>query len=44
VIKEVTGSFAVALLPLVTLTATGAILVVMAGYRRRRAVAELKTT
>jgi MFS family permease len=44
VIKDATGSFAVALLPLVTLTATGAILVVMAGHRRQRAVAELKTT
>src|ERR1700758_658441 len=44
VIKELTGSFAVALLPLVTLTATAAILVVMAGHRRQRAVAEFKTT
>ena len=43
VIKELTGSFAVALLPLVTLTATAAILVVMAGHRRQRAVAEFKT-
>jgi MFS family permease len=39
VIKDATGSFPVALLPLVTLTATGAILVVVAGHRRQRAAA-----
>jgi ACS family tartrate transporter-like MFS transporter len=44
VIKDATGSFPVALLPLVTLTATGAILVVVAGRRQQRAAAAAPST
>jgi len=44
VIKDATGSFPVALLPLVTLTATGAILVVVAGRRQQRAAAAVPST
>src|SRR3954464_7843702 len=44
VIKDATGSFPVALLPLVTLTAAGAILVVVAGRRQQRAAAAVPST